>query len=198
MVATIHAGGVGYFTDGSEGGSEEEFDLGAEGDEPDDESTLIEEERLAALQGDTGGREEVALLKGESEIPIEQLRALYAGMDDMSDDTHSEEEDNDDEEEEDDEEDNEGMEVASDGGEGSGKDTVSAASAVVSFSRKRRMDDDEEDGNDASLDVDGAMRRLEAADQKARSVFVSTDCTLLSPFYVLQLPITVLCIMRRV
>jgi hypothetical protein len=117
-----------YASDGSEGGSEEEFDLDAEGDEPDDESTLIEEERLAALQGDTGG----------------------------------------------------GEEVASDGGEGSGKDTVSAVSAVVSVSRKRQMDI-EEDGNDASMDVDGAMRRLEAADQKARSVFVSTDCTLLNP-----------------
>ena len=65
-------------------------------EEMDDETTLIEEERLAALAASQGQSEaeELALLEQEGEIPIEQLRAMYSNMPAYSDE---EEEDGDDE-----------------------------------------------------------------------------------------------------
>ena len=187
-------------SDGSE--NSEEFEV--EGDEPDDETTLIEEERLCALQGgDAGGgaAAEIALLQGESEIPIDELRAMYAGIDDMS------ESGSDDDSVEDlvshgnDEHAESVVETASD------SDTVprnhsskaGPEQTRILARRKRRRteitateqgsgnevhsplphksiseDRESQDNKDDEGGVEGAMQRLAAADRRARSVFVST------------------------
>jgi SNF2 family DNA or RNA helicase len=57
-----------------------EFELNEEDNEEDDEATLLEEESKG---GGISKEEEMSILKNESEIPIEQLRAMYANMKDM-------------------------------------------------------------------------------------------------------------------
>jgi hypothetical protein len=48
----------------------------------DDETTLIEAE---AMNDEQDNANEIDKLQQESEIPVEQLRAMYAGLQDMSD-----------------------------------------------------------------------------------------------------------------
>ncbi|KAL7553485.1 hypothetical protein ACHAWF_016776 [Thalassiosira exigua] len=60
---------------------EEENEFRAEREEPDDETTIEAEEKLGR---DMSYREEISLLKRESEMSIEDLRAMYAGMQDAN------------------------------------------------------------------------------------------------------------------
>jgi len=80
--------------DGEEEDDEFEFK-----EEVDDETTLIEQEEMELqLEGSEDRQGELELLQRESEIPIEQLRAMYAGMGDHSSDDDEEEEEEDKEE----------------------------------------------------------------------------------------------------
>ena len=77
--------------------SEEEFDDDFEcSDEEamqDDETTLIEAE---AMNDEQDNASEIDKLQQESEIPVEQLRAMYAGLQDMSDSEGDDGDDDDD------------------------------------------------------------------------------------------------------
>ncbi|KAL4560597.1 hypothetical protein LXL04_032750 [Taraxacum kok-saghyz] len=63
----------------------------ANGDEKDDETTLLEEEELAKAEHDDDSVDEIAMLQKESEIPIEELLARYRQDPDTN---QSDEEDN--------------------------------------------------------------------------------------------------------
>jgi len=68
-------------------GEEDEDDEFEFQEEVDDETTLIEQEEMELqLEGSEDRQGELELLQRESEIPIEQLRAMYAGMRDHSSD----------------------------------------------------------------------------------------------------------------
>ena len=163
-----------------ENDDEEDVEFECDADEADDETTLIEEEDRG---DDVGREEEMSLLQREGEIPIEQLRAMYASMADDEDDEEEEEEEEEEENEDDcddfvkDDVDDERVENVEDevkeeedvmmdvdevGGEisdqdQSGDDTRAAQSSVEFVARG---------------EVLGALKRLEVADEAARSVHV--------------------------
>ena len=162
-------------------------------DEPDDETTLIEEEQRGGdgISSDA----EIAMLQTEGELPIEQLRALYANMpayDDDDEDDEEEEEEDDDEEDEGaamevaDEEDDDAMDVVSsaEGGSSSSsrrhrqKDNQSSSSSSSSSSSARgepsttRTTTDPTSASASASTGDNALKRLEKADEAARSVCV--------------------------
>jgi len=67
--------------DGRQDDGDEEFE--ADTNEVDDETTMIAEEQLGR---DTTHQEEIELLHRENELSVEELRAMYAGMEDDDDD----------------------------------------------------------------------------------------------------------------
>ena len=115
-------------------------------DEQDDETTMIEEE---ARGNEVKPEEEISMLQSEGEIPIEQLRAMYANMHDVD-------------EEEEEEEEEEDMDVDHD----SDDDDISAAVSSSSNNNIKLLLKDKEN------DVGSALQRLDAADQMARSIHV--------------------------
>jgi E1A-binding protein p400 len=126
-------------------------------EEQDDETTLLEEERLAALQGQQAQdeAEELALLKSEAEMSVEELRAKYANMP-----TYSDEEEGEDEEVDDD--DGSAMEVVEDSPEDVHEMDVEEVNPQAKFPRAEK----------SGSSVDDALNRLEAADLAARSIQV--------------------------
>ena len=62
--------------------SDDDFECSDEEAMQDDETTLIEAE---AMNDEQDNANEIDKLQQESEIPVEQLRAMYAGLQDMSD-----------------------------------------------------------------------------------------------------------------
>jgi hypothetical protein len=155
----------------SESGGEEGFDEDDEfeyTEEQDDETTLLEEERLAALQGggDQSEAQELALLQSEGEIPIEQLRAMYAQMPAYSDD------------EEDEEQEESDGEVMDQDEEQGGVEAIALPAAEVDAAWQMDVDDASQDGtlvilrDKPSGTLDDALERLEAADLAARSIRV--------------------------
>ena len=153
--------------DRDDNGDEEEEEDDAEfeydADEVDDETTLIEEED----RGDAVGREEeMSLLQREGEIPIEQLRAMYASMADDDDDEEEEEVEEEDEDEEakmnvDEEEEEEEVDETT-----VAEDTVSDSSSGITSGVQTSLE------SSSRGEVLGALKRLEAADEAARSVHV--------------------------
>jgi hypothetical protein len=140
---------VGDF--GEDGGGDNDDDEEFVGeDELDDESTLIEAE---AEGSGKSSAEELATLKAESEMSIDQLRAIYANMGEMSDDSEGY------------------MSEGSDEGEQQETNHTCTTVALSPASEKQNADE--------NLDVDGAMERLEKADMQARSIHVSVcvSCT---------------------
>ncbi|KAG8471019.1 hypothetical protein KFE25_009440 [Diacronema lutheri] len=127
----------------------EEF-VPAEGTGADDEDTLVEEERLAAADGDAGHAREIASLEAEADMPIEEvLRRMQEqggeeGADDEEEEEEEEEEGEDDDEDEDEE--NSGEE---DGEEEEGDE-------------EDGDDDDEGEGEGEEADTGPAKRRKKA------------------------------------
>jgi SNF2 family DNA or RNA helicase len=155
----------------SESGGEEGSDVDDEfeyTEEQDDETTLLEEERLAALQGggDQSEAQELALLQSEGEIPIEQLRAMYAQMPVYSDDEEGEEQKESD------------GEVMDQDEEQGGVEAIALPAAEVDAAAQMDVDDASQDGtlvisrDKPSGTLDDALERLEAADLAARSIRV--------------------------
>jgi hypothetical protein len=141
-------------SDDDEDDDDEEF-VGE--DEADDEATLMEAEAQGAGKSSA---EELATLRAESELSIEQLRAMYAGMGDMSEgsDGYISEGSVD-------------CEVKSNKVDENSKAVTFTECSTVAVSEKKK--DKPESANDDALDVDGAMQRLEKADLQARSIHVS-------------------------
>ena len=149
---------------GDEESEEEEEFIGE--DEEDDETTLIEEENKEVLMSH---EEELALLEKDKEMSVEELRAMYANIPDEEE-----------EEEEEDEVDEGEVEIEERGvcemkaqeamlGDVTNENALDADSSVnlpASLALKTK----EEDGNDFGE----ALRRLELADEAARSVWVSS------------------------
>jgi E1A-binding protein p400 len=137
-------------------------------EEHDDETTLLEEERLAALQGggDQSEAQELALLQSEGEIPIEQLRAMYAQMPAYSDDEEGEEQKESD------------GEVMDQDEEQGGVEAIALPAVEVDAAAQMDVDDASQDGtlvisrDKPSGTLDDALERLEAADLAARSIRV--------------------------
>jgi hypothetical protein len=152
---------------GGEEGSDEDDEFEYT-EEHDDETTLLEEERLAALQGDGDQSEaqELALLQSEGEIPIEQLRAMYAQMPAYSDDEEGEEQKESD------------GEVMDQDEEQGGVEAIALPAAEVDAAAQMDVDDASQDGtlvisrDKVSGTLDDALERLEAADLAARSIRV--------------------------
>jgi hypothetical protein len=155
----------------SESGGEEGSDVDDEfeyTEEQDDETTLLEEERLAALQGggDQSEAQELALLQSEGEIPIEQLRAMYAQMPAYSDDEEGEEQKESD------------GEVMDQDEEQGGVEAIALPAAEVDAAAQMDVDDAFQDGtlvisrDKPSGTLDDALELLEAADLAARSIRV--------------------------
>jgi hypothetical protein len=148
-----------------EGEEEEEEDdeefVGEE--ELDDESTMIEAEAEGAGKSSA---EELATLKEESEMSIEQLRAMYSNMGDMSDSDGDVSEGS-----------SGGFHSDNEEGKQSSKSVTFTNCSTVALASKSldtmKVKDGEEDGEEGALDVDGAMQRLERADLQARSIHVS-------------------------
>jgi hypothetical protein len=135
-------------------------------EELDDETTLIEEEAVAA-HDDTNYEDEITKLQGDSEIPIEELRAMYSGMgdDELISDEESvqDREENENENEDENENDQVVDQVVSDGGEEESKlDISNPHSLKRPYSHVDEVDDT----------FDGSMKRLEAAEIIARSIDV--------------------------
>ena len=78
-------------------GDEDDDDEFIAMEEQDDETTMIEEE---AKGGGPSAQEELEELQRDNEMPIEQLRAMYANMPDTFSDEDDEDEDEDDDEDE--------------------------------------------------------------------------------------------------
>jgi SNF2 family DNA or RNA helicase len=152
---------------GGEEGSDEDDEFEYT-EEQDDETTLLEEERLAALQGggDQSEAQELALLQSEGEIPIEQLRAMYAQMPAYSDDEEGEEQKESD------------GEVMDQDEEQGGVEAIALPAVEVDAAAQMDVDDASQDGtlvisrDKPSGTLDDALERLEAADLAARSIRV--------------------------
>ena len=128
---------------GEEDEDEDDEFIGIE--EQDDETTMIEEE---ARGNEVKPDEEISMLQSEGEIPIEQLRAMYANIQDMDDD---------------DEEGDEELEAEVEEIEENGDDHRSVALS---------SSNDQLSVTDQGSDVGSALQRLDAADQMARSIHV--------------------------
>ncbi len=123
----------------------------------DDETTLIEAE---AMNDEQDNANEIDKLQQESEIPVEQLRAMYAGLQDMSD---SEGDDGDD-----DAEDDEDVENIRENEKDDCTDCdIDTGNIMESFeSSSKQGEPEESDG------LENALLRLEKADAVARSIRV--------------------------
>ena len=159
--------------DDEDAADDDDVEFEYDADEVDDETTLIEEED----RGDAVGREEeMSLLQREGEIPIEQLRAMYASMADEEDDEDVEDEEgdegDDDAEEEDDEEEEEEEEAEEDEEEEEMEETTVAEDTVSDSSSSIINGVQTSSVSSSKGEVLGALKRLEAADEAARSVHV--------------------------
>ena len=148
---------------GDEESEEEEEFIGE--DEEDDETTLIEEENKEVLMSH---EEELALLEKDKEMSVEELRAMYANI---PDEEEGEEEEGEEVDEGEDETDERGVcemkaqeAMLGDVTNENALDADSSVNLPASLALKTK----EEDGNDFGE----ALRRLELADEAARSVWV--------------------------
>ena len=168
---TNHSSGGSKGDEDEEEEEEEEDDDDFIGeDELDDESTLIEAEEEGRGR-DKSSAEELASLQEENEMSIEQLRAMYSNMGDMSD--------SDGDVDEGDQEEGEKTPKAVTFSDcsvvtlsSSSPSSASASASTMMQVESPKSGEDEKEGQE-SLDVDGAMKRLERADLQARSIHVS-------------------------
>ena len=189
----------GTLADAVADAGDDDDDFEGDDDEVDDETTLMEEERRG---GGMDRDEEISLLQSEGDMPIEQLRAMYAAMGD--DEEEGDDEDEEDEEGEDEDQESamsvEKMDLMTAGVKGSiqamlgltdSKDRGSELGTAGDQADDDVMDvdkDDEVEGEEQSMHVTetevdmeteagggeplAAMKRLEVADEAARSVHV--------------------------